>query len=526
MVENIPAKTISRHLNADSVIRKMCRLFDDGHLEPDAMPGILVRFYRWLLADQCVIRFMDTHHAALHPNMAQRMVIAAMMLQAIQGKPIRLNILKGRKLGVSTIIQALFNFMATHYPNQVSMLLAHEEKSTRAIFSIAKLMAECYEKSWADPKGELIKYPNRSEFSCWTAGGVGVGAGGTPNLLHKSELALWRNNKKETDYAADIAVPAEPNTVIVNESTARGKELFWAKFEKGLLPDSDFRSLFIPWFIGDQYRADIVGRYVRDGDDTMLVRCALEYGIEITDEALNWRRHAIKQYGEHIFRQEFPSTPEEAVQSRAGLVLPYIALTLCKELSFDPMAIDVREWVGGYDHGYNDPTAIVTGFWHDQELWVVDSATMDNTLAREQVEYLHGHHTYYCDPSALAARKEVSQAAKDVGLSCHLVMAPRDGKAEPDSEWNTVHRLCVEGRLHIMEDVADRIIVEASQFAWNEKTGRPDDRRGEEHGHFDTLDALKYMVMGCTYGLGQSAIVENVQPEFRVRNRRDAMRRL
>ena len=81
------------------------------------------------------------------------------------------------------------------------------------------------------------------------------------------------------------------------------------------------------------------------------------------------------------------------------------------------------------------------------------------------------------------------------------------------NEFANINRLAAEGRLRIMYDVADRIIMEAEHLAWNDTTGQPDMRRGEPWGHFDTLDALRYLVMGISQST-QADIVIDVTPRM------------
>ena len=65
--------------------------------------------------------------------------------------------------------------------------------------------------------------------------------------------------------------------------------------------------------------------------------------------------------------------------------------------------------------------------------------------------------------------------------------------------------------MKITAGAAERLLVEAEHLTWNEQTGQPDMRRGEAWGHFDTLDALRYCVMGLSLG-SQSDIGIHLDP--------------
>ena len=41
-------------------------------------------------------------------------------------------------------------------------------------------------------------------------------------------------------------------------------------------------------------------------------------------------------------------------------------------------------------------------------------------------------------------------------------------------------------------------MIEADNYFYDDKTGHPDCKFGDLWGHFDTLDALRYMAVGAT----------------------------
>ena len=91
-------------------LRRNLSGFSD-RIELGSMIDRLCLFARWLATERCVIRDIHADLVPLVPNRAQRVLFAAMMEQASQGLPVRIVILKARKPGVSTFIQALYFFM-------------------------------------------------------------------------------------------------------------------------------------------------------------------------------------------------------------------------------------------------------------------------------------------------------------------------------------------------------------------------------------------------------------------------------
>jgi hypothetical protein len=114
---------------------------------------------------------------------------------------------------------------------------------------------------------------------------------------------------------------------------------------------------------------------------------------------------------------------------------------------------------------------------------------------------LHEGHTYYVDPPEHVEQRELRMAAQAQNKHCKIVPAPRHKRPGEDCarvELMIVQQLLREGRLHVMYNVAAQLIVESDTLAWDEKTGKADDRRTGECGHFDSIKALTYICMGAT----------------------------
>ena len=502
------------------------RRFSEGAIPRDSMLGRLVLFNRWLTACQCIIRDVNAQLVPLILNRAQRRVLGCMMKQAWDGHPVRIVVLKARKLGVSTFTQALFFFLSAHYKNQVGFMLAHQAESTTEIFEIARLISRKYALIPSQVNRQSLNFPGTdSRYRCQTAGAEGVGAGGTPSLLHRSEIALWRKNKAESDYTSGEAVPYVPGTIIVDESTARGRELFFNRFEAAHNQEHPYEPVFLPWYYdeGCAIEGDTpIGQL--DVDELDLVRRAGREGIEIGAQQIRWRRMKIRELGPGIFRQEYPSTPEEAVQGFTDLVLPNLRECLVDKLPYDYVSVPWEQRVGGIDYGYHDATVIITSLYIDQILYIIDVYHKVEGLASDHIDGVCEGHLYYCDPSALQAREELRAEAKRLAITARFNPAPRAlGKREVNyvnAEWEAVRSLIQEGRLKILRGVEDQLLLEADNLAYDQKRGEPDTRRGEGWGHYDTLDALRYNVMGCV-----RKVATNLTPSKRPESRRVSRRR-
>lgn len=462
--------------------------------------------YFWACCHARLIWIRDVHGETipLIPNDAQAMLQARMMEMAAAGRPVRVVILKGRKRGISTYVQALGVFLVAMYANQQCKTLAHTGEATDEIFGIARNIAtELKAAIPIDPKSRSIDCTDlKSWYHCYTAGGEAVGAGGTPTMLHRSELAFWQENKTENDRSSGESVPFVPSTIIIDESTANGRELFYQRFIDAADPGHPFEPLFIAWYVNEDLRVPIDKPLDLDDDELALVRRAHRDGIEIAHEALAWRRMKIAEIGIGDFRQQYPSTPEEAVMGSRGLIITGLRDCLIRpeEFPYDPQALLPTARVGGIDFGYHDPCVIWSGYYVDQVLWAMRCWRKTESLACDQVDGLVKHTTYYCDPANLSDRKHLAQASDLQTMYCKFGPAPRrkhPGEDVATTELKALARMIREGRVRVLYTEASQLILEADTFAWNEKTGKPDDKRTEEAAHYDTIQGLKYMAMGC-----------------------------
>ena len=464
----------------------------------------LIMFWRWVNEGFCYIRIVDgtrEHVAPMSLNLAQERILAAMMDQAAAGKPIRIVTGKARKTGVSTFDQALKGFLCAHYPEQRAVMIAHEAGATDEIFEIAKRVASRYSPIIpTEPKARTIDYAaHGSRYTCQTAGGVAVGAGGTPNLLHMSELSKWERNKTETEYNARIAIPDQPTTIIHVESTFKGRDLFCRRFDEAADPDNPYTQVFIAWYVDDRCVLEAPEGFSHTAEERILIGRAHAEGIELSNDQLQWRRSKIRELGADVFRQEYPSTPTEAIQATTGIILPGMRECVVDGLPFEPGALPFSNRVGGIDFGYHDAYVVWSGYYVDQVLTLTNYWRGVESLADEQVEGLRDGHTYYCDPANVSDRYELQRAAHAAGLKVKLLPAPRrkhPGEDPSTTELKRLVRLSEQGRFLVMREAATQLIVECDSFMWNERTGKPDDRRTEDAGHFDSIMAAKYCVMG------------------------------
>jgi len=86
---------------------------------------------------------------------------------------------------------------------------------------------------------------------------------------------------------------------------------------------SDYIPIFIPWFMTSEYRRDAPIGFERTPDEEKLA-----FKFDLDDDQLYWRRLKILESGDSTFRQEYPSTPQEAFVTSGASVFDKEKLSL------------------------------------------------------------------------------------------------------------------------------------------------------------------------------------------------------
>lgn len=254
-----------------------------------------------------------------------------------RGKPVRVIAPKARQVWISVGVAAHFFHGTPFVSGQHTYVLAHLQDTALELFKHYERFAKTYKPFGdaillpAQTKGNTqeIEWANQSWIKCGTAGTASVGRGQTLRRVHFSEAAYYPD-LKTTLAAIMAAVPDDPDTMVVVESTANG---IGDEFHRMCLAARDGTSewdlLFFAWWEHPEY--------VRPLNDRGRFQASLsEYEFEIMRqfglslEQLHWRRWCIanKLNGdEQLFRQEYPATFEEAFISsgRPRFSLKHIA---------------------------------------------------------------------------------------------------------------------------------------------------------------------------------------------------------
>lgn len=249
-------------------------------------------------------------------NRAQLYVHEQLERQKAERGFVRAIILKGRQQGISTYVAARFYHHATHHRGTKVFILTHENAATANLFEIVdRYHQNC--PSLVKPltgaaNANELTFPNLdSGYKVGTAGTKGVGRSGTFQLVHASEVAFWANAETHASGLFE-AVPEEPGTEIILESTAQGLGNFfhrsWRDAERAM---GLFIPIFVPWFWEERYRSPVPAGFALDDEEETY---ANTYGLDL--EQMAWRRNKIYSLKDPMrFSEEYPATAAEAFQT-------------------------------------------------------------------------------------------------------------------------------------------------------------------------------------------------------------------
>lgn len=255
-------------------------------------------------------------------------------------------ILKSRQLGVSTIIRALMLFWAGIF-EVIGSLVFHktsalDEAKTELVDMLERMPAGFNFPRKARSNRFMLSLANKSRIAMMSAGeketkgSSSLGASFAISLAHRSELCSY-GNKSGLEAMRHSMARTNPNRLFVDESTARGRNLWFDIWTEGL-KDPDCICLFIGWW---SHPGQVIAkgtssfekytRFPLSDEEKRKIKLVKElYGHDITAEQLAWIRkemdidageddpEKVDFSGDPIRVQEQPWVAEDAWQLNAA----------------------------------------------------------------------------------------------------------------------------------------------------------------------------------------------------------------
>jgi intein/homing endonuclease len=177
---------------------------------------------------------------------------------------------------------------------------------------------------------------------------------------HNSEAAFYQNTD---DLSTGLmqGVATAPGTEIIAESTANGiNNMFYNLCMKGVDPNSlsRFKTIFIPWYIQEEYRETPPARFKPNDKEQELMEL---YGLEI--DQIFWRRRKLEdEYNGDLwkFLQEYPCCLTEAFQSTGdSLIKPELVQLARKTVPYLDTLAPMIMGVDGAGEGADRTSLVV-----------------------------------------------------------------------------------------------------------------------------------------------------------------------
>jgi hypothetical protein len=272
-------------------------------------------------------------------NWEQRQLITRVLDDLAHGRPVRYIILKARKVGISTIIEALAYWWTTTHRYVTSVIMAHEVGASNVLYEMFRtyydfshphfqpdrkyntkkdLVFDVEDQVKEQYKAEGRKPPGLGSQIKTLVAAPGRGRGDTPRFFHGSEVAFW-DKTADTVSGALQGVPLAPETFQFLESTANGVGgYFYDEWQLAKKGESSFQPLFFAWHQHAGYELPgTIDAYDEEERELLKIFADANYPVESWDRKLTWRRAKKREFRSNPkeFYQEYPSTDMEAFLS-------------------------------------------------------------------------------------------------------------------------------------------------------------------------------------------------------------------
>lgn len=302
---------------------------------------------------------------AFRLNRPQRRLVESFERQRLGGKPVRVILLKARQWGGSTCVQIYMAWLQLlHSVGLNSLIIAHQGAGSDEIKDMFDRMLRSYPPELlygasplparsADGSVKLTENVGRSGLAVRVVGRnckIKIGTaerpdscrGGDYNLVHLSEVGIWRSTDGKTPEdivrSACGGVLLAPMTMIVYESTANGTgNFFHREYLAAKRGDSQFSPLFVAWHEIEQYHLPFADEEERRllasrlwngrgsaacGDRTASGRYLWKLWEDGADlEGIKWYEAERAKYNDHArMAAEYPSDDMEAFAHSGAMV--------------------------------------------------------------------------------------------------------------------------------------------------------------------------------------------------------------
>jgi hypothetical protein len=357
---------------------------------PDDRAKVVEQFVRIRIAEDVVFWFASFCYikqkgggedVLFRLNRPQRKLIEWFEDCRHQGVPIRLIMLKARQWGGSTAVQLYMAWLQLVQETGLnSLIIAHVKDTSVEIKDMFDKLLTAYPvrllHEMDEPYNEnepkqvgvgnatnIKRIPQRNcKIKIGTAEKPDSCRGGDYNLVHLSEVGLWKTTEGKTPEqivrSAQGGMNYTPNTMVVYESTANGTGNFfhreWISAVKG---ESKFKPLFVAWYEIEKNVLPFASKKEKEAFASKLWQNRANknamsdreepgrylwklWKMGATLEAINWYVMERSGYHDHAdMAAECPSDPIEAFKHSGARVFDEYAVEKFRSACKDPKEV-------------------------------------------------------------------------------------------------------------------------------------------------------------------------------------------
>jgi hypothetical protein len=239
-------------------------------------------------------------------------------------------VLKGRQMGISTVMLALDLYWLFKYPGLQGAVVTDTDDNRELFRShLVQYMDSLPARYKPDKEGHnrtqlLLKNGSRLQYMvAGTKKQGGLGRAKSANYMHATECSSWGDEEGFASLMNTLA-QQNPNRLYIYESTARGYNMFYEAWEVAKKSKTQ-KAIFAGWWLNEFYRKEkssVEYKTYWDGqltsDERVWVKDVFErYRHSITSEQIAWWRWYVTEQmkGDDMMAlQEMPPTEDYAFQ--------------------------------------------------------------------------------------------------------------------------------------------------------------------------------------------------------------------
>lgn len=290
----VTGKTVSRKVEAYKVIEKFLYIEDEkGQRIPFILNDVQVETYKDLVE------------------------------QKMNGKNMRLNILKSRQHGMSTFIAGLYFVLTIFHPGKKAAIIADKSEHATNLFNKCKFFYDNLpkelqvEKETSNAKELKVKHRNKqfSEIRILVQGD-NAGRSGTYQYLHLSEAAFWDDLKGTLTSLLQTVHSTDTDSIVIFETTGNGFNDYKIRWDDDMAGDSGYKPCFFPWYEDKRNQRVYTGFKLLPHEEDLINK------FNLSLEQISFYREKYNEFQGDLtlLRQEYPSSPIEAFKTTGASV--------------------------------------------------------------------------------------------------------------------------------------------------------------------------------------------------------------